>query len=156
MSKNHILLALFFAVCWSFNAEAIMGMSASKALSYSNTVSGTSSANSGGNSGKTLSIKKTEPKASTHMVTMSNMNMETTETKIQVIKPGDYINVILPSFSWSVDMGSCIGTRTITNTRVSFMITGIENSESSCDIKFYGYDAQTEQMLNKILTVRIK
>ena len=153
MSKNHILLALFFAVCWSFNAEAIMGMSASKALSYSNTVSGSSG---GSSSGKTVSIKKAETKATTHMVTMSNMNTETTETKIQVIKPGDYINVILPSFSWSVDMDACIGTRTITNTRVSLMITGVENSESSCEIKFYGYDSQTEQMLNKILTVRIK
>ena len=155
MSKNHILLALFFAICWSFNAEAIMGMSASKALSYSNTVSGVKSAKSSPSTGKAIINKKSQPKNSTHTVTMSNMDSNITETKKQTVNAGDYINVILPAASWDVDMSTCNGTRTVTDSRITFKIEGVNDSSSTCEIKLYGTTEESE-LLNKIFEVTVK
>ena len=171
MLKNYISVALLFAVCWSFNAEAVMGMSASKALSYSNVVRGSSSTGSSNAANTTINTNKksegngvvkakktpkTEKTPSTHMVTMSNQDTSTIETKFQTLKAGDFLNVMLPSFSWAVDMGSCEGSNTVTNNRISFQIFGTKDSQEDCQIKFYGFNQDTSQILNKILNLTVE
>ena len=156
MLKNYISFALLFAICWSVDAEAVMGMSASKALSYNNTVSGAVSSHSSNKSTvKPVVVKKEEKNSATYTITMNDKDPSKIETKHQTVDKQDYINVILPSFSWSVDPGTCEETHTVTNTRVSFKILGTRTFESSCEIKLYGYDAETSQMLNKVIALTV-
>ena len=159
MLKNYITLALLFAVCWNFNAEAFMGMSASKALSYNNTVRGRtssgSSETSATNSGRQMTVKKNEHNPSTHTITMASQKSSEVETKNQILKAGDYLNVILPSSSWEVDSENCNETHTITNTRISFKILGISGEGQSCEIKLYGFNTETAQMLNKLISLTV-
>ena len=155
MLKNYISLALLFAVCWNFNAEAFMGMPASKAFSYSNTVRGSSSSGGKTNFGRAATAKKLEKKSSIYTLTMSNTKPSVVETRQQTLKKGDTLKVVLPSFSWSVDSGTCNETHAITETKISFTVFGTTNSETSCEIRLYGYDVETSQVLNKVINLTV-
>ena len=157
MLKNHIFFALLFAICWNVKAEAMMGMSASKAFSHSNTVNG-ATFDGKRNTANPVVVKREEKAAPTHAtytITMNDKNSSKIEKMSQVLKEYDYLNVILPSFSWSVDSENCNETHTITPTRISFTIFGTMNKEPSCEIKLYGYDPETSQILNKIIILTV-
>ena len=156
MIKNYIPVALLVAIFWNFEAEAVVGMSASKALSYSNTIKGTSSGGGNGNSGKALIVKETEKKSITYTLTMMNENPSVIESKQQTLKAGDNLKVFLPSSLWEVDSGNCRETHTITVAGISFKILGVRDSgsgpESSCEIRIYGSGSG---MLNKVINLTV-